>query len=246
MKYLKLYEHFRLITEAAYKDVEVKLSKKKRGFSEPEARSFDIILTNPTVVKNLQEHKMGKPGSMQSFFYKGPGGERYTKYEWDAETTAWDVWQQMNYIVLTPKNQIHWLHGKQMGGEKHDPNPKDGYEGSTGEKLPKLDIKGYDVYRALLDDPKVGYIISERDSSKEIKDKVYRWLFDVPDYIWIKSGDPKKLEANPLDYDMVVVMNPKYCDSKEVEKKFREIKTGDPETQPNLEATFSYSVNFPK
>ena len=53
MKYLKLYEHFRLITEAAYKDVEVKLSEKKRGFSEPEARSFDIILTNPTVVKNF-------------------------------------------------------------------------------------------------------------------------------------------------------------------------------------------------
>lgn len=250
MKYLKLYEQFRLITEAIYEDVEVVLSKDRRGVSEELAKSFDIILKNEEVIKNMKEHKMGNPGSMQSFFFKGPGGEMYTKFEWNSDTTAWEVWQQMNYLILTPKNQIHWYHGKKPGGQKFNPIPEFGFEGSKGEDLPKLDISkfGFKVYRALLDDPLVGFIVSEKGSSEDVKKSVYKWLFNVTDYVWIKSGDPLSLQKNPLSYEMVVIMNPKYCNVKEAEEKFRNIKVeiDNQVTQPNIDAEFTYSDNFPK
>ena len=253
MKYLKLYEQFKLITEAIYDDVSVQLSNKKRGVSEPGAKSFDILFNNKEVMRKMMTHKMGHPGSMQSFWYEGPETNRdnqYTKYEWTADTTAWEVWKNMNYIILTPKNQIHWYHGKKPGGQKYEPIPKIGFEGSKGEDLPTLDIKtlGFKVYRALLDDPNVGYIISEKGSSEEIKKSVYQWLLKENDYVWIKTGDSDILKTNPLKYDMVVVMNPKYCNPKEVEEKFKniEVSVNDKPTHPNLNANFTYSDNFKK
>lgn len=54
MKYLKLYEQFRLITEAIYEDVEVVLSMDRRGVSEESAKSFDIILKNEEVIKSMK------------------------------------------------------------------------------------------------------------------------------------------------------------------------------------------------
>lgn len=250
MKYLKLYEQFRLITEAIYEDVELVLSMDRRGVSEESAKSFDIILKNEEVIESMKKHKMGKPGSMQSFFFEGPGGEMYTKFEWTSDTTAWEVWQQMNYVILTPKNQIHWYHGKKPGGQKFNPIPEYGFEGSKGEDLPKLDISrfGFKVYRALLDDPLVGFIISEKGSSEDVKQSVYKWLFNVTDYVWIKSGDPLSLQSEPLSYDMIVIMNPKYCNVKEVEEKFRniEVEIDNQLTQPNIDAEFTYSDNFPK
>jgi hypothetical protein len=47
---------------------------------------------------------------------------------------------------------------------------------------------------------------------------------------------------------MVVIMNPKYCNVKEVEEKFRniEVEIDNQLTQPNIDAEFTYSDNFPK
>ena len=257
MKHLKLYEQFRLILEAIYDDVAVRISNKKRGVCEADAKSFDIFFNNKEIMRKMMTHKMGKPGSMQSFCYEGPDkwnrDNPYTKYEWSADTTAWDVWKNMNYIILTPLNQIHWYHGKSPGGPKYNPIPNIGFEGSSGEYLPTLDIKkfGFKVYSALLDDQNVGYIISDKGSSEGVKTSVYQHLFNDPKYIWIKYGDPKLLNTDPLKYDMVVVMNPKYCNPKEVEENFRNLDLSryiDPNnqtpTQPNLNAVFTYSDNF--
>jgi len=250
MKHLRLYEQFRLILEATYDAISVQISNKKRGVSEPGAKSFDIFFNNKELMRKMMTHKMGKPGFMQSFWYEGPETDRnnqYTTYEWTADTTAWEVWKNMNYIVLTPKNQIHWYHGKQPGGQKFDPIPEMGFKGSTGEVLPTLDVErfGFKVYRALLDDPNVGYIISEKGSSDKIKTSVYQWLFKKNEYVWIKTGDPDLLKTEPLKYDMVVVMNPKYCNPKEVEEKFKNIEVEGP-SYPNQNASFTYSDNYKK
>ena len=251
MKHLKLFEQFSLILESIYDDVSVRITNKERGVSQPGAKSFDIFFNNKEVVRKMMNHKMGQPGSMQSFWYEGLKTNRddqYTTYEWTADTTAWEVWKHMNYIILTPKNQIHWYHGKKPGGSKYDPIDSIGFRGSKGEDLPTLDIEhfGFKVYRALLDDPNAGYIISESGSSPEVKKSVYKHLFKEKDYIWIKAGDPKALSEDPLAYDMVVVMNPKYCNPKEVEEKFKniEVPVNDRPTYPNLNADFTYSDNF--
>ena len=251
MKHLKLFEQFRLILESIYDDVSVQITDKERGVSQSGAKSFDIFFNNKDVMRKMMTHKMGEPGSMQSFWYEGLKTNRddqYTTYKWTADTTAWEVWKNMNYVILTPLNQIHWYHGKKPGGQKYNPIDSIGFAGSKGEDLPTLDIEhfGFKVYRALLDDPNVGYIISEKGSSPEVKKSVYKHLFKEKDYIWIKSGDSKVLSADPLAYDMVVVMNPKYCNPKEVEEKFKniEIPVNDKPTYPNLNADFTYSDNY--
>ena len=264
MKHLKLYEQFRLILEAIYDDVAVRISNKKRGVCERDSKSFDIFFNNKEVMRKMMTHKMGKPGSMQSFSYEGPDkwsrDNQYTKYEWTADTTAWEVWKHMNYIVLTPLHEIHWYHGKSPGFSTPEYLSQTNHivnDGSLSknEVLPKLDIKklGFKVYSALLDDPNVGYILSDKGSSVAVKTSVYQYLFNNPKYIWIKSGDPKILSIDPLKYDKVVIMNPKYCNPKEVEENFRNLDLSryiDPNnptpTQPNLNAVFTYSDNFKK
>jgi hypothetical protein len=221
------------ILEAKFEDVAVWPAKgAPRGTSEAAARAFDIYIGNPDVIRKMAKTPMGKPGKMTSFSYDGPGSAN-KDYEWDADTSQWDVWKNMNYLSLTPDNYVHWYHGKIPGGVFTDETGKL-LPGATGIPLPDLTIKGFGikVYKAILIDPTVGYILSNKTSTSDIREKVYRQLMNDKDFIWITTN------GNTYNtYDEIVVINPKHADVKKVKQDFESKHKG---------ADFYYSENFPK
>ena len=221
------------ILEAKFEDVAVWPAKgAPRGTSEAGAKAFDIYIGNPDVIRKMAKTPMGKPGKMTSFSYDGPGSAN-KDYEWDADTSQWDVWKNMNYLSLTPDNHIHWYHGKMPGGFFTDKTRKL-LPGSTGTPLPDLTIKGFGVmvYKAVLLDPTVGYILSNKTSTDKIRENVYGPLMNDKDFIWIAAG------GNTYNtYDEIVVINPKYANVKKVKQDFENEHKG---------ADFYYSENFPK
>lgn len=222
------------ILEAKFQDVAVWPAKgTQRGTSEAGAKSFDINIGNPDVIRKMAKTPMGQPGKMTAFKYEGPKGDVYKEFEWDANTSQWDVWRNMNYIILTPKHYTHWYHGKMPGGAYKDETGKL-IPGATGTPLPDLTVKGfgYKVYKALLGEPSVGYIKSDKSSSPEVKGSVYSKLMQDPDFVWITTdGD------NINTYDKIVIINPKQADVKKVKQEFEAENKG---------AQFFYSKNFPK
>lgn len=221
------------ILEAKFEDVAIWPAKgAPRGTSEASARAFDIYIGNPDVIRKMAKTPMGKPGKMTSFSYDGPGSAN-KDYEWDANTSQWDVWKNMNYLSLTPDNHIHWYHGKTPGGIFTDKTGKL-LPGATGIPLPDLTIKGFGVmvYKALLLDPTVGYILSDKTSTDKIRQNVYGPLMNDKDFIWIAAGG-----TGGLDYDEIVVINPKYANVKKVKQDFESKHKG---------AKFYYSKNFIK
>lgn len=221
-----------LLLEAKFEDVAVWPAKGlQRGTSESGAKSFDIMLGNPDIIRKMAKTPMGKPGKMTSFKYDGPGGDTFKDYEWDADTTQWEVWKNMNYLILTPENYIHWYHGKMPGGSFTDDSGKL-LPGSTGTPLPDLKIEkfGYKIYKALLLDPAVGFIQSEKESTPAVKKAVYANLMKDNDLMWIASGG-----TGGLDYDNIVVINPNYVNKNKIKQDFEAKHTG---------AKFYYSKNF--
>ena len=252
----------KLLTEGKFEDIEVVPAKGvQRGTSSEGGRSFNINIGNPDVVKRMKETPMGEAGEMSSFSHEGPGsGEK--KIKWNADTSQWDVWQNMNYIILTPENQVHWYHGKMPGGkframynkkgpevmgdkgrlygtaarvksdkefkEKNTSWDKEGhlYPGSTAKPLPDLNIKGfgYKVYKALLNEPTVGYIVSDQSASEEVKNYVYKKLMTDPELIWVASGSG---DISSQEFQDMIMINPKFVNSKQLIEKFKsgEIKT---------------------
>ena len=78
-----------ILNEAIEGDVAVWPSKgDQRGISDIEGKSFNIFFNDKQIIRNMMTHKMGSPGSMQSFKYEGPSGPNYTTYEWDENTTV--------------------------------------------------------------------------------------------------------------------------------------------------------------
>lgn len=222
------------LTEAKFEDVVVRPAKGiQRGTSEAGARSFDILIGNPDVIRKMAKTPMGKPGKMTSFKYDGPKGDTYKEYEWDANTTQWDVWENMNYILLTPKNYVHWYHGKMPGGSFTDDKGKL-IPGSTGTPLPDLKMEkfGYKIYKALLLDPSVGFIKSEKESTPAVKKAVYGNLMNDTDFVWITTN------GDTYDkYDKIVLINPKHADVEKEKQTFEAENKG---------AKFFYSKNFTK
>jgi hypothetical protein len=221
------------LSEAKYEDIAVWPAKNtQRGTSESGARSFDINIGNPDVIRKMAKTAMGEPGMMKSFKYEGPAGDTFKEFEWDAETTQWEVWKNMNYVILTPDNHVHWYHGKMPGGIFKDETGKL-LPGATGTPLPDLTIKGFGfkVYKALLLDPTVGYIFSDKSSTPEIKQRVYGQLMNDKDFIWITTN------GNTYDsYDEIVIINPLYSNVENIKQNF--------ETK-NKGAKIFYSKNFP-
>lgn len=218
-----------LLKEARYQDIEVvPTSGPQRGVGETDGKSYAIIIGNPSVYRKMEATPMGKPGKMKALNYGGAGSEAYREFEWDTDTTQWDVWQRMNYVVVTPRNETHWYHGKMPGGGYKD------FEGATGTPLPdlKIDRFGYKVYKALLGEPSVGYIISDKTSSPEIKGAVYNKLMQDNELIWIATNG-----NTTSTYDDIVVMNPKYVDIQKIRQQFEAEHKGD---------KFFYSKNFPQ
>ena len=218
-----------LLKEARYQDIEVvPTSGPQRGVGETDGKSYAIIIGNPSVYRKMEATPMGKPGKMKALNYGGAGSEAYREFEWDADTTQWDVWQRMNYVVVTPRNETHWYHGKMPGGGYKD------FEGATGTPLPdlKIDRFGYKVYKALLGEPSVGYIISDKTSSPEIKGAVYSKLMQDNELIWVATNG-----NTTSTYDDIVVMNPKYVDIQKIRQQFEAEHKGD---------KFFYSKNFPQ
>jgi hypothetical protein len=221
------------ILEAKFEDVAIWPAKgAPRGTTQAGARAFDIYIGNPDVIRKMAKTPMGKPGKMTSFSYDGPGSAN-KDYEWDADTSQWDVWKNMNYLSLTPDNHIHWYHGKAPGGIFKDKTGKL-LPGATGIPLPDLTIKGFGVmvYKAVLLDPTVGYILSDKSSTDKIREYVYEPLMNDKDFIWIAAGG-----TGGLDYDDIVIINPKHADVKKVKQDFEKEHEG---------AKFYYSKNFPK
>jgi hypothetical protein len=222
------------LSEAKFQDIAVQPAKGvQRGTSEVKGKSFDILIGNPDVIRKMAKTPMGKPGEMTSFKYDGPEGETFTSYKWDAGTSQWDVWKNMNYLILTPDNHTHWYHGKMPGGIFKDETGKL-QPGATGTPLPDLTIKGfgYKVYKALVTDPSVGYILSDKSSTPEIKASVYGKLMGDKDLVWITTGG-----NTPSTYDDIVVIDSKYPNIKRVKQDFESKHKG---------ADFYYSENFPK
>jgi hypothetical protein len=218
-----------LLTEARYQDIEVvPTTGPQRGVGETDGKSYAIIIGNPGVYRKMETTPMGKPGKMKALNYGGAGSEAYREFEWDADTTQWDVWQRMNYVVVTPRNETHWYHGKMPGGGYKD------FEGATGTPLPdlKIDRFGYKVYKALLGEPSVGYIISDKTSSPEIKGAVYSKLMQDNELVWIATNG-----NTTSTYDNIVMINPDYADVQKVRQRFEAEHKGD---------KFFYSRNFPK
>ena len=89
------------LAEAKFEDVAVWPAKgTQRGTSEAGARSFDIMIGNPDIIRKMAKTPMGKPGKMKSFKYDGPGGSTFKDYEWDANTTQWqDVGEYELYLT---------------------------------------------------------------------------------------------------------------------------------------------------
>lgn len=230
MKLIKLLKE--ALLEAKFEDVAVWPAKGvQRGTSESGAKSFDIMLGNPDIIRKMAKTPMGKPGKMTSFKYDGPGGDTFKDYEWDADATQWDVWKNMNYIILTPDNHTHWYHGKMPGGTFKD-ETGNLLPGATGTSLPDLTIKGfgYKVYKALLLEPSVGYIFSDKSSTPEVKGAVYSKLMKDTDFVWVTAGG-----TGGLDYDDIVIINPNYVNKNKIKQDFKSKHKG---------SKFYYSKNF--
>lgn len=238
------------ILEAKFQDVAVWPAKGvQRGASESGGRSFDIMIGNPDVIRKMAKTPMGYAGTIQVFSGDGPGSSLYKEYEWKPDTTQWTVWSNINYIVLTKKNEVHWYNGKipgGMSGVRKAGSEEDGSAGTdpkTGQKyisgtpnkpLPDLTVKGfgYKVYKALLGEPSVEYIKSDKSSTPEIKGAVYSKLMQDPDFVWIATN------GDTYDkYDKIIVINPKHADVRKEKQKFEAENKG---------AKFFYSKNFPK
>ena len=221
-----------LLNEAKFKDVAVwPAAAAPRGTSEAGAKAFDIYIGNPDVIRKMAKTPMGTPGKMTSFSYDGPGSAN-KDFEWDSNTSQWDVWKNMNYLSLTPDQHIHWYHGKIPGGVFTDETGKL-LPGATGTPLPDLTIKefGIKVYKAVLLEPSVGYILSDKSSTSAIRQRVYGPLMNDKDFIWITAG------GNTYDtYDDIVVINPNHANVKKVKQDFENEHKG---------AMFYYSENFP-
>lgn len=230
----KLLIENNLLIEAKFEDVAVWPAKgMQRGTSESSGKSFDIMIGNPDVIRKMAKTPMGSPGKMKSFKYEGPEGDVYKEFEWNADTSQWDVWKNMNYIILTPDNHTHWYHGKIPGGTYKD-DAGNLITSSTGLPLPELTIKrfGYKVYKALLLDPNVGYIKSDKSSTPEIKRAVFSKLIQDNDFVWITTnGDTVET------YDDIVIINPNYDDVQKVRQEFE---------SEHEDSKFYYSKNFPK
>jgi len=224
----------------SYEDISVvprPEGRTQRGTSDKQGRSFDIFIRNSDIRKDLMKTKMPSSGSMQSFKGDGPKGNLFKDYEWNKDTNAWKVFQEMNYIVLEPNNKVHFPHGKQMGGDINSPNPEIGYKGSTGEELPNLNIRGgygYKVYKALLNEPSVKYIFSDDNASNDVKDKIYTRLMNDKDLIWISTGNINK--ETGVGYREIIFINPKFTNFKQAKDTFESMYQG----------PFNYSKNFPK
>lgn len=222
------------LAEAKFGDIAVWPAKDiQRGTSEAGATSFNINIGNPDIIRKMAKTPMGKAGSATSFKYDGPEGDTYKEFKWDADTSQWTVWKNMNYLILTPKHYTHWYHGKMPGGSYTDDDGKL-IPGSTGTPLPDLTIEkfGYKVYKALLLEPSVGFIKSEKSSTPAVKKSVYANLMKDNDLVWISAGG-----KGELDYDELLVMNPSHVDVKKLTAEFEEEHNG---------AKFFYSKNFPK
>lgn len=238
------------LAEAKFQDVAVRPAKGvQRGTSDPAGKSFDIIISNPDVIRKMAKTPMGYAGTIQVFSGDGPGSGLYKEYEWKPDTTEWTVWSNINYIILSEKNEVHWYNGKIPGGlsgvRKAGPeedgsagtDPKTGQKytsGTPNKPLTALSVEkfGYKVYKALLLDPSVGHIISNKSATDKVKEKVYGNLIKDTDFIWITTG------GDTYDtYDEIVVINPKYADVKKVKQDFETKHKG---------AQFFYSKNFPK
>lgn len=216
------------ILEAKFQDIEVVPTKGvQRGTSESGAKSYAIIIGNPSVYHKMEQTPMGKSGKMSAFKYEGHEGPDHTEFTWNADTTQWEVWQRMNYLILTSRHETHWYHGKMPGGAYK------GWEGSTSTPLPdlKIDKFGYKVYKALLSEPNVGWIVSDESSTPEVKNGVYKKLMQDPDFVWIAAnGD------NINTYTNIVVINPSHANVERVKQIFETNNKG---------AKFYYSKNFP-
>jgi hypothetical protein len=207
-----------IIAEAKFEDIAVVPSKGiQRGTSEESAKSFDINIENTAVIRKMKFTPMGKAGSATAFSYEGPGGKAYTEFSWKDDTSQWDVWKNMNYLILTPKNYVHWYHGKMPGGSFKDDKTGQLNTGSTGTPLPDLTVEkfGYKVYKALLLEPSVGFIKSEKSSTPAVKKAVYANLMKDNDLAWISAGG-----TGGLDYDNIVIINPSYADKNKVKQQF--------------------------
>ena len=230
MKLLNLLKE--TLLEAKFEDVAVWPSKGvQRGTSESGAKSFDIMLGNPDTIRKMAKTPMGNPGKMTSFKYDGPEGDTFKEYKWDANNSQWDVWKNMNYIILTPDHYTHWYHGKMPGGTYKD-ETGNLLPGATGTSLPDLTIKGfgYKVYKALLMEPSVGYIFSDKSSTSEVKNAVYSKLMQDNDLVWIAAGG-----TGGLDYDDIVIINPNYSNIQKIKQDFESQHEG---------SKFYYSKNF--
>ena len=168
---------------------------------------------------------MGSAGSAKSFSYEGPGGKAYSDFSWEENTSQWDVWKNMNYLILTPtpKHDVHWYHGKMPGGRYEDDKTGKLIPGSTGTALPDLTVDrfGYKVYKALLLEPSVGYIQSDKSSSPAVKKSVYTNLMKDNDLVWISAGG-----TGGLDYDQIMVINPSYADKNKLKQQFEKENSG--------------------
>ena len=212
-----------ILSEATFEDVTVVPSKGvQRGTSEADAKSFDIVIDNQDVIEKMKSTPMGKAGAATAFSYEGPGGKAFTEFDWNANTSQWDVWQNMNYVTLTPKKYVHWYHGKMPGGMYSDDKGALS-PGATGTPLPNLTIDrfGYKVYKALLSEPSVGYVKSEKGSTPAVKKSVYANLMKDDDLVWISAGG-----TGVLDYDDIVVINPSHADPAKLASEFEDENKG--------------------
>jgi len=222
-----------LLLEAKFSDIEVLPSKGiQRGTSNEKGRSFNIIIGNPSVYYKMEKTPMGKGGTVQLFYGDGPNKGLYKEYKWDANTKQLTVWNNINYIILSEKNEVHWYNGKIPGGsfgvqkassgEKDKWNPDttaQAYKTQTPHKpLSELTVKefGYKVYKALLLEPSVGFIKSDKHSTPEVKRAVYFKLMKDVDLKWISVGG-----TGGLDYDNIVIINPNYADTEQITKDFK-------------------------
>jgi hypothetical protein len=221
-----------LLLEARFSDIEVLPSEgTQRGASDEKGRSFDIIIGNPGTYYKMEKTPMGKGGTVQLFAGDGPNKGLNKEYKWNADTKQLTVWKNINYIVLTENNEVHWYNGKIPGGsfgvqkassgEKDKWNPEktgQAYKTQSPHKpLSSLAVKefGYKVYKALLLEPSVGFIKSDKHSTPEVKKAVYSKLMKDPDLKWVSFEG-----TGGLDYDNIVIINPKYADTKQVVKDF--------------------------
>ena len=213
------------ILEAKYEDVAVIPAKgTQRGTSESGAKSFDINIGNIDVIKKMAKTPMGSAGSAKSFSYEGPGGKTYSDFSWEENTSQWDVWKNMNYLILTPEEQqVHWYHGKMPGGSYKDDKTGNLIPGSTGTPLPDLTVDrfGFKVYKALLLEPSVGHIQSDKSSTPAVKKSVYANLMKDNDLVWISAGG-----TGGLDYDQIMIINPSYADKNKLKQQFEKENSG--------------------